>query len=308
MILVPLLSSILLIVAVVLLLGLTPERITNDIMKVISPKQSLRHRVKIAQGKKKSRKIAELLNHINEAMIATGKGTQFAMICSASLALMICGGVFAIMINNVFLLPILAIAFAILPFVYAKTTISYYDKHIEEEIEVTLSLITTAYCRSNDIVLAVRENIHNIRLPVNIIFKSFLGETTAISSNIKNSLHKLKGKVNNDIFGEWVDTLIACQDDRKLNDTLQPVVTKLSDVRIVNNELKTMLGETKKEYYMMVAMVVGNIPLLYMLNKSWYAALMFSIPGKIALAVCGMVILVTALLMMKYTKPIEYRR
>lgn len=105
-----------------------------------------------------------------------------------------------------------------------------------------------------------------------------------------------------------METLIQCQDDRTLNDTLLPVVAKLADVRIVNNELKTMLAEPRKEYFTMVAMVVGNIPLLYMLNKDWYATLMFSLPGKIMLAVCGAVILITALLMAKYTKPIEYRR
>ncbi len=106
---------------------------------------------------------------------------------------------------------------------------------------------------------------------------------------------------------EWCDTLIACQDDRTLKDTLLPIVAKLTDVRIVNNELKTMLGEVKKEYWMMVCLVAGNIPLLYMLNTSWFDALMFSIPGKIVLSICGVVILVTAMFMMKYTKPIKYK-
>lgn len=87
-----------------------------------------------------------------------------------------------------------------------------------------------------------------------------------------------------------------------------PIVAKLTDVRIVNNELKTVLSEVKKEYWMMVCLVIGNIPILYMLNKSWFEALMFSLPGKIVLAICGVVILVTAAFMMKYTKPIEYKR
>ena len=86
------------------------------------------------------------------------------------------------------------------------------------------------------------------------------------------------------------------------------MVAKLTDVRIVNNELKTMLAEVKKEYWMMVFLVVGNIPLLYMLNKAWYEALVFSTLGKIVLAICGVVILITAMLMMKYTQPIEYRK
>ncbi|HBR32399.1 MAG TPA: hypothetical protein DD733_09980 [Clostridiales bacterium] len=241
-------------------------------------------------------------------MIATGKGTQFAAICATSLALLIVGAMFAMLINNIFLIPIMATALALLPFVYAKSTIYYYDKHIEEEIETALSIITTSYIRSDDIVSAVKENLTYLKPPVNGIFRSFVGEATAIDSNIKKSLHRLKDKIDNAIFKEWVDTIIACQDDRTLKDTLLPVVTKLTDVRIVNNELKTMLTEPRKEYFMMVAMVVGNIPLLYLLNKDWYNTLMFSIPGKFILAVCGVTILVTALLMAKYTKPIEFKR
>jgi hypothetical protein len=175
-------------------------------------------------------------------------------------------------------------------------------------METALSIITTSYIRSDDIVSAVKENITYLKPPINKIFKSFLGDATVISSDTKHALHKLKDKIDNQISKEWVDTLIQFQDDRTLKDSLLPVVTKLTDVRIVNNELKTMLYEPRKEYYMMVALVIGNIPLLYMLNKSWYSTLMDTLPGKIVLALSGITILVTALLMMKYTKPIEYRR
>jgi hypothetical protein len=304
----PLTSSLLLIVAIVIFLDLNPERVTNDLLKIISPKQTLRDKVKIAQGKKKSRKISIELAHIKDAMIATGKADQFATVCSLSLVLMFLGGIFAILINNPFLIPILAIAFCLIPFIYAKGAISYYDKHIEQEMETALSIITTSYIRSDDIILAVKENLDYIKPPITGIFKTFLGDSTAISSDIKHSLHKLKDKIDNAIFKEWCDTLIACQDDRTLKNTLLPVVSKLTDVRIVNNELKTLLYEPRKEYFMMVALVIGNIPLLYMLNKSWYNTLMNTLPGKFVLALSGATILVTALLMIKYTKPIEYRR
>ena len=54
-------------------------------------------------------------------------------------------------------------------------------------------------------------------------------------------------------------------------------MAKLTDVRIVNNEIKGMLSAARTEYWMMSGMVVGNIPLLYLINKDWYAALMLSL-------------------------------
>ena len=115
-------------------------------------------------------------------------------------------------------------------------------------------------------------------------------------------------RVHDEIFREWCDTLIACQDDRTLKDTLLPVVSKLTDVRIVNNELKGLLAAARNEYWVMVALVVGNIPLLYVLNKDWFHTLIYETSGKVVLGICGVVILVTALFMLKFTKPIEYKR
>ena len=79
-------------------------------------------------------------------------------------------------------------------------------------------------------------------------------------------------------------------------------------MRIVNAELKVMISENKREYYIMALMVVANIPLLYFLNKEWYGALMYTTFGKVTLAICGAVMLFTFLRMQKYCKPVGYRR
>lgn len=303
-----LICFLLLAVGAVLLLKLTPERITGDLMRFVSPKQTLRDKVLTRKGKKKSRKITVELRRIKDALEQTGKGNQFAVACAASLFLMIVGCIIAIMIDNPFLVPVFAIAFAMIPFIYAKRTVAYYDNHVKEELETALSIITTSYVRTDDIVSAVKENIQYLKPPVKDIFAGFVAENMMISSDVKQSIRHLKEKVNNSIFAEWCETLIACQDDRTLKDTLMPIVTKLTDVRIVNNEIKGMLSSARIEYYMMTGMVVGNIPLLYFLNKDWFNALMFTTLGKLVLAICGLVIIVTAVLMLRFTKQIEYRK
>ncbi len=303
-----LICFLLITVGAVILLKLTPERITSDLMRFVSPKQTLRDKVLTIKGKKKSRKLTVELNRIRDALAKTGKGGQFAIACAASILLMVIGCVVAIMIDNAFLIPVFAIAFALIPFAYAKRTVSFYDNHIKEELETALSIITTSYVRTDDIVTAVKENVQYLKPPVKDIFAGFVAENMMISSDIKQSIRHLKEKINNSIFDEWCDTLVSCQDDRTLKDTLMPIVAKLTDVRIVNNEIKGMLTAARTEYWMMAAMVVGNIPLLYIINKDWYAALMFTTLGKIVLAVCGLTIIVTALLMFKYTKQVEFRK
>ena len=301
-------SFILLVVATFALLKLTPEQINRDINELFNKQQTLKDQALTARGKKKQNRILLEMERMRRALQETGKEKQFSVACAAALLLMVAGCIVAIAIDNMFLIPVLAVAFALIPFAYLTKTISIYETQVRQELETALSIITTSYIRSENIVSAVQENLSYLKPPIKGIFEGFLAEATVISPDIRGAIHNLKAKVKNSIYEEWCDTLIACQDDRTLKDTLLPIVAKLTDVRIVNNELKTMLGEVKKEYWMMVCLVVGNIPLLYMLNTAWFEALMFSIPGKIVLAICGVVILVTAMFMMKYTKPIEYKK
>ena len=292
----------------IILLRLNPEKITNDLMRFVSPEQTLRDKALTARGKKRSRKLTVELNRIRDALEQTGKGGLFTVACAASVVLMIFGCIIAVMIDNAFLIPVFAVAFAIIPFAYAKRTVSFYDNHIKEELEGALSIVSTCDVRTDEIVTAVRENVQYLKPPVKEIFAGFVAENMMISADVKQSIRHLKEKVSNSIFDEWCDTLIACQDDRTLKDTLMPTVAKLTDVRIVNNEIKGMMSAARTEYFMMAAMVVGNIPLLYFLNKDWYAALMDTTLGKIVLAVCGLAIIVTAMLMFRFTRQVEYRK
>ena len=195
-----------------------------------------------------------------------------------------------------------------IPFVYVRNIIDIYEKQTKQELETALSIITSSYERNGNIILAVQENLDHIKPPLKTSFTAFIGDATAISSSVKQALYNLKNKVNDEVFREWVDALIQCQDNQEMKDTLSPIVSKLIDVRLVNSELNTMMSAVRTEYYTMVGLVVGNIPLLYVLNKDWFHTLIFETPGKIVLGVCGIVIVVTYFFMLKFTKPVEFKR
>jgi len=304
----PLIASILWVIALALIFGFTPETVADGLIRALTPKDSLRRQTRqVRQGRKK-RRLYKTLLQLRTALTATGKRQQFAAVCFTSLLLFVAGAVLAILLHNLFLLPALAAAFALLPFFYTARMLTFYETQTKEELETALAVITTAYIRTDDILSAVRENLLYIKPPLRSVFEAFEGEASAVTSSTKTALTHLRDALDHEIFREWCDTLIRCQDDRTLKDTLQPIVAKLTDVRIVNTELSTMLASARSEYWFMVALVAGNIPLLYLLNRDWYLTLLYSTPGKAVLGICGAVILVTALLMMRYTKPIEYKR
>ncbi|MDY5001767.1 MAG: hypothetical protein SO122_04785 [Eubacteriales bacterium] len=301
-------SSILLIIAIAALMDLTPEQLTDDLMELITPNETLHDKARNLRGNRKRHRLYKRLVRLKGALTTTGKSRQFTIAFTASLILFGVGIIISLLINNLFLAPVLSVALSLIPFLYVSNSLSYYEKQTKEELETALSIITTSYERCDDIVQAVRENTGYIKPPLRKLFLAFEGEATVVTSNIKTALYNMKEKLDNDVFREWVDTLILCQDDRTLKDTLHPVVQKLADIRIVNSELATMLTSVRNEYWMMVALVIGNIPLLYLINRDWFETLIYSLPGKAVCGLCGVVILVTAYYMKKFTKPIEYKR
>lgn len=202
----------------------------------------------------------------------------------------------------------LAIGLMFVPFWYVKTTATNYKKAISSELETALSMITTAYLRNEDIITSIKENVHYLNAPVKSVFENFISRIKLSNPDLTAAILDMKQHIDNEVFHEWCDSLILCQNDRSLKSTLTPIVNKLSDMRVVNADLEYMVTGPRKEFITMALLVIGNIPLLYMLNKAWYNSLMNTIPGQIILAVSAVGIFVAAAIVIKLTKPIEYKR
>ena len=125
---------------------------------------------------------------------------------------------------------------------------------------------------------------------------------------LDKKIKKEKEKIDNDVFHEWCDALLLCQQDRGLKTTLSPIVAKLSEIRVVNSELELMLAEPRKEFIIMAILVAANIPIMYFLNKDWYNVLMHTAVGKMVLALDISAIFISSAFVVKLTRPIEFRR
>ena len=292
-----------------LILGLRPVEFTDSLFAFfLQPKKSIREDIKESSGRKKAGILRREIREVQSVLEMTGRGNRFSVICAASLALFCLGGSIAILLGNFFLAPVMAVGFLFLPFWYVKLTASHYKRDVSAELETALSVITTAYLRTEDIVTAVEENIAYLNPPVSKVFKEFLMQVRLINPDVEAAIRAMRGRIDNEVFREWCDALCGCQHDRSLKTTLSPIVAKLSDMRNVNAELEYLLTEPRKEFLIMVIFVIGNIPLMYMLNKEWYDVLMHMPLGQIILSVTAAVIFVSAGFVVKLTRPIEYRR
>ena len=293
-----------------LMLGLSPFAFLDGLAGYLKPKNnSMKKRIRESRKKKEPKGLKLLFGEVKEILRLTGKSGQFAMLCVLAMILFVVGVMVALTMDNALMVPVLAVGFALLPFYYVKFTASKHKKQINTELETALSMITTSYLRNkNTIIRAIEENLPYLNPPVSEVFRSFLMEAKLINSNTAEALAGLKKGMDNVVFHEWVDAVIACQDDYNLKNTLPPIVSKLSDMRVVSAELDLLIYEPVKEYITMVVLLLGSIPLLYFLNKDWYETLMFTGFGKALLAISGTVVFVSVAAVSKHTRPIEYKR
>ena len=302
-------AFIVMVIGLWLVFGMTPLMFLEEATRYFKRQdESIQGKVAAVTSRKKKRGITKLMDETNVILAATGKEHRFTMIIIVSLILMVVGAFFAVVMDNMFILPVLALGFALMPFWYIKLIANKWKKELNNELETALSIITTSYMRCESIITAIDENINYINPPVYDVFKAFLMQTKLINSNIKIALGGLKDKVDSPVFHEWINAVIDCQEDKNLKSTLTPIVSKLSDMRIVSAELDYLLFEPVKEFISMAVLLVGNIPLMYFLNRDWYDTLMTNMLGKVVLAICGTILFVSIAAVVRLSKPIEYRR
>ncbi len=291
------------------LLNLKLVEFTDQLFSFLLHKpKTLKEEINETTRRKKPNLLKREILEAQDVLSMTGRGNRFSLVCALSLGLFTLGGSLAILIGNFFLAPVMAVGFLFVPFWYVRLTASHYKNNVSAELETALSIITMAYLRNEDILTAVEENLNYLNPPVKTVFQDFVTQVKLINPDVEAVLKVLRGRIENDVFWEWCDAISDCQLDRSLKTTLTPIVNKMSDMRIVNAELELLVTEPRKEFITMVLLVLGNIPLMYFLNRSWYETLMFTPVGQLILAVTAALIFISTALVIKLTKPLEYRR
>lgn len=140
-----LIGAVLMSGGIIVLLGLTPDRITEDIMSLLSRSRSLKYMAEQAQGKIKQGKMQKMINNVKNALEATHSESKFSLLITASLIGVCAGFLLAAVLQNLLLIPVFSGICVILPYAYVNVLLVNYNKQISEELETALSIITTNY-------------------------------------------------------------------------------------------------------------------------------------------------------------------
>lgn len=304
-----LISFLVLLTGLFFVFKITPYQLMTDIINLVSKyenkENTIKSKVENVTKCKKDKGLRLLVKETRYILEITNKSNTFVTICLFSVVLFILGMFVSLRAGNYYLLPIISVGFATLPFQYIKLNNNFYNRRMNNDLETALSSITTSYRRTDNIILAIEENLKHLKPPLVDVFASFVNEVNYVNSDVKSSLENLKYKIHNDIFEEWVNTVIICQENKSLMHTLEPIVRKFVDIRITSAELDTYMYSPLRDLIGISLLNFSQIPILYFLNKDWFKILVYSIPGKLSISVLVLVTFISFYNVLKITKPIE---
>lgn len=267
-------------------------------------KLSIRKQNQILRGKGKENFIQKEVKKLNYILEITDQKKYLPLVFALACGLSLSGIMLAIFLQNPYLIPVLAVGFFLIPFWVMGDRITIYKEELGGHIQTALSIITTSYLRTENIILSVQENIEFIDDSIKPYFKEFLMDT-AIETSIELSLKKLKNKIDNKFFKEYIENMIACQSNQMLKSTLSPIVRKMSDLREINIELNAMFEEPKRSFITILFIIVGGYVLVSSINRELLLNLFQTGLGKFCFAIAVGLILFAINGTIKIIKPLE---
>lgn len=308
MTMIQLIACIGMIAGLFMVLHISPRELSDSLFsRLTAAPGSIRADINETTRRKKAGFLRREITEAQAVLAASGRADKFTMVCFTSLLCFALGACIAIAAGNAFLVPVLAVGLMLTPFWYVKLTAGSFKKDVAAELETALSVITTAYLRTENFQQAVEENVRYLHPPVQEVFQRFLMRIKHIDPDMGTALTDLKAAIDNEVWREWCDAVMACQADRSLTSSdahRQQAVGYAGG----NAELKIWCLDPSKEFITMAILVLINIPLVRFINKDWYHTLVATIPGQMVIAVCLAAVFVSFAFVVKLTQPIEYRR
>lgn len=266
------------------------------------------NRVKKRRKKKKNSAMKELLNDFKAVFLDSSRKWVLSKLFFSTLLMLLIAVILGVYLDSYLITLTLGIFLMLIPIISAIFSSYKRKREINNELETALSIITNSYMRNNNISLAVEENIDYINEPIREVFLGFMLETKYVYSDTKIALDNMKGKINSSVFHDWIDSMIACSEDKDLKSTLIPTIMKLSDMRMVASELDTLMFNPLKEFILVVVMYFISILAIYYINRNWWHILINTSAGKIYLSISFLIVSFCLIQVVRLTRPVEYKR
>lgn len=274
----------------------------NDYLKFVAIKQEARKnkREKLKETKitfldkvaKKNQQRKQTIKQINMPKITYMTMTVVGMVIGGCLGWVFFQGI--IFVISVALMGALAPVFFI-NVISSKTKSARMSK-----LQSSMMILSSSYIITEDIVKSVTENIHSLEYPAP--FEHFLANVRYVD-NVTVALRRLDNEVGNMYFSQWIDVLVAAQEDRSLKFVTMSVVDSMNDVAQVQMEADSAMYAVWREYFLVLFLIFSTPLVLKFLLADAYYILINSTVGQFLLLLLLISVIYSVAKAIKVNKP-----
>ena len=297
------LGAILMIIGLFLIFCVDPVEFIGFIMKPLSKRRKTKERINRIIGKTPSR-LQQILNNSKDMIESANMGDlrQYQL---GAVILAILGVLIGTAMDNVLAAIVLAFGMALIPVIYIQLKTGVYIRNLNESVETALSVVTSAYVQSGDLIDAVKSSLKAIPAPMDDIFRKFLFEVEMIDNNVVRALYNMENRIERRHFKDWCAAARHSQSDREIRYTMPGIVERLSEYRQVQMEMDTAMRRMYTDYGLMIVIILGTIPMMALIMPGWFDALMNTVAGKIALSIVLLAIFLCTIGVVITNRPID---
>jgi hypothetical protein len=304
---VPIFMAVALCVGLFLLFELNPTHFFKSVC-VRRRKESLRTRLLAAQGLKRQGFLEKQFAKTDEVLRITGRKAKIPFYRRLSVLLAVLGAAVGILTLNPSLALVLMFAGLLIPQFIVQMSAARFHKESREELFTALSLVTSSYERTGNLMWAVEENVAHIHPPVDAVFSEFLRQCSVVDPSVSRALIHVRGMMDNDIWREWCDAMQLCIQNPAQKNILRAIVEKSGRQNRVQNELDSLLPRPVQQMLLVMGMALINIPIVCYMFSDFATILFRTLQGKCGLAVMAAAVLFAVYKAIHAARPVEYRK
>lgn len=288
--LVPLFMAAAFCVGLFLCLGFHPVRAVKRLF-IRRRKATFRESLLAAQGLRKQNFLSKQFERTNNILRVTGRAGQIGKYMRLSVLLAVLGAGVGLALLNPPLAAVLALSGLFAPQFAVQMSAFHYQRESREELYTALSIVTSSYERTGNILWAVEENIGHINSPVEAVFAELLRQCRVVDPSVPRALSVVRGMLHNAIWHEWCDDMLLCVANPSERHILRDVVEKCARQNSAQNELDALLPRPFQQMLIVMGISLINIPVVCFMFGDFQTVLFQTVQGKCGLAVMAAAVL-----------------
>lgn len=271
-------------------------------------KQSFREYLLAVQGLEKKNFLKRQFSKTDEVLRITGREAKIPFYRRLSVLLAVVGAAVGILTVNPPLALVLAFAGLLVPQLVVQMSAARFQKEGREELFTALSLVTSSYERTDDLIWSVEENVAHIHPPVDAVFSELLRQCRVVDPSVPRALSAVSGMLDDATWREWCDAMRLCLANPTQKHILRGIVEKCGRQNRAQNELDALMPHSTQQMLLVMGMVLVNIPIVCFLFSDFATILFRTVQGKCGLAVMAAAVLFAIYRAVHAARPVEYRK